>query len=942
MRSWALKLAGDGQSALHFAEEMRAVRVARVGAVIGAAIYLAAIASPLYLLSFGVPQLLLYFALFRLSERWRTARRGLGRFIVLATVLRLSLAFHACWLSLDLWFRPEADFRIVAALLLLSSVLLGALQAQPGRLSYALVLMPPIATLLVLAGLAAPDSKLVWGMALLLLAVLATAVRQQRANARLYAVEAALALRNSELKHTLDAAQLAEEVGDMGHWRLDLTTNAVTWSPGVYAIFGFDPAAGPPTLEAAIACYRPEDRQRVADYIAAGEAFAFQLPTIRANDASPRHIQVRGLFEINGDHRSLFGVVQDITERHESETRYRLLADNATDMISRTAIPEGRLLYISPACRAVLGYEPEALLGRRFIGGVHPDDRAKVEALAAARLAGDPEAFANPIQYRGRHRDGRWIWLEADPSIVRNAAGDAIEFSDVVRDITARKAVEAELEAARAQAEAASAAKGDFLANMSHELRTPLHSIIGFTGLLAAAPGLDAKHRRYADLARNSGDALLALVNDILEFSRLQSSAVTLNAAPFEPMQLIEEAAALVTEQAAAKGLALTVEGPKGPGPALLGDVARLRQILLNLLGNAIKFTPTGEIRVALALDHLDGTTRMSVRVTDTGVGVAADALDRLFDRFVQADGSVARRFGGAGLGLAISRSLIELMGGRIGGESVEGRGSTFWFDATLPWAELAPATAPIPAAVTAPSSPARILLAEDVVINQELLRAMLEPFGHEIHVVGDGRAVLEAVGIANYDLILMDMQMPVLDGLAATRALRAQGFCAPIVAMTANVLPEQVALCRAAGMDDHLGKPIEPGVLAATLNRWLSSAANRTSPAEASAIDEPQLEALFRQLGPASVAHLLRQLQAELRRACDETDNDPAALRRLAHDLVGAAGSFGFNGVTEAFRAVADGRETDDAAATALSMARRAAADADRHIDTLLQRRRA
>ena len=377
---------------------------------------------------------------------------------------------------------------------------------------------------------------------------------------------------------------------------------------------------------------------------------------------------------------------------------------------------------------------------------------------------------------------------------------------------------------AKEKAEDANRAKGEFLANMSHEIRTPLTGIIGFSGLLEGVEGLPSQAATYANRISMTGQTLLAVVNDILDFSKIEAGQIELNPQTFDPGAFVAETVALVSAQAEAKGLRLLCE-ESGPMPAAVhADSSRLRQILLNLLTNAIKFTPAGQVSVSAAyLDEGGGVLRIAV--TDTGIGISADQTHRLFQRFSQADGSISRQFGGTGLGLAICNSLAELMGGRAGVETIEGEGSTFWFTVAAPIA-----TAPAPQSTfeddEAAIRPARILVVDDVAVNRELVCAMLGVFGHDLTEASGGAEAVEAANQSAFDLILMDLQMPGMDGLSATRAIRetsALNRSTPIVALSANVLASQVNACRDAGMDDHIGKPIVPSELLTKVDRWTS-----------------------------------------------------------------------------------------------------------------------
>jgi len=385
----------------------------------------------------------------------------------------------------------------------------------------------------------------------------------------------------------------------------------------------------------------------------------------------------------------------------------------------------------------------------------------------------------------------------------------------------------AELEQARSQAEAANVAKSQFLATISHEFRTPLNGILGTTELLLDSP-LTPSQRRFAKTAHLSATALLALVDDVIDLSRIEAGKFTLRNTAFDLRALVDEAMDLMAAIARDKPLALERRLPPQLPARLLGDPVRLRQLLVNLLHNGVKFTDRGSVTLAVAVLGHDpaGAMKLRFEVRDTGPGIAQDHLDSVFDAFTQGDASTTRRHGGSGLGLAIAKDLTELMGGRLGVDSRIGEGSTFWFELALQPVAEAPTKAAPPPPIEMGDLAAHVLLAEDDSVNQMVVEAMLTRLGCIVEVVADGKAALGAAMHRRYDLILMDCHMPVMDGFEATRGIRDDEFergrgRTPIVALTADALAGDRERCIESGMDDYMTKPVSSAMLAACVERW-------------------------------------------------------------------------------------------------------------------------
>jgi PAS domain S-box-containing protein len=521
-------------------------------------------------------------------------------------------------------------------------------------------------------------------------------------------------------------------------------------------------------------------------------------------------------------------LLQNMTQANvavvRSEARFRQLAENAQDMIVHSNMG-GVIQYVSPASVAMTGYAPEELVGREGMFIVHEDDREAVRAIVVeqvSRMVADHQNGASRVEYRATRKDGQVIWLESRPGLQRDPLTGAVTgITDIVRDVTEQKAMERQLREARNEAEAAAAVKGEFLANMSHELRTPLTSVLGFARLIDDEPDLSPDARRFIGRVLSGGKALLTTINDILDFSKLEAGQLELKLEPVAPALLIEEALDLFWLETEARGVALRTEGLGDLPTDLLIDGGRLRQVLLNLIGNAAKFTETGAITVAAAYDP--AAERLSVSVLDTGPGIAPEAVDLLFRRFSQVDAGLTRRHGGTGLGLAICKGLVEAMGGQIGVVSLPGKGACFSFDVVAPSTARAEARSVQEAAAPLLPAACRVLVVDDNPANRELVNAILTAMGAEVAEAVDGEEGVAAAAARRFDAILMDLRMPRLDGAQAALRIRGEGginAATPIIAFSADARPGGPGGI----FDGAVSKPMTAASLVEALNTALAA----------------------------------------------------------------------------------------------------------------------
>jgi PAS domain S-box-containing protein len=761
----------------------------------------------------------------------------------------------------------------------------------------------------------------------------------------------------------------AQRLAHVGSWSVDAATGTRVWSDELYRLLGHEPQEFEPSLERLLDRVHPDDASRVRRAFLAklsqpepweGE-YRVVLPDGAVRWLASRTEPVLGdTGEIIGAH----GTSQDVTDRKAAEERLRFQAHLLGAVGEAIVVTDlsAKIVYWGPGAEKLYGWRAQEVIGRRIMDVIPSGPGAPDRAAVRAHLAGG-EPWAGMMD-RTR-RDGSTFVAQLTVTPVFDDAGLLAGNISICSDVSVREEAKAELERARDHALEASLLKSHFLANVSHEIRTPMNGVLGMTELLLGT-SLDARQREYAETVRTSGDALLAILNEILDLSKIEAGHLELESIDFDVAAVVEDVAELFAGQAQAKGLELVISIADDVPAAVRGDPGRLRQVLSNLLGNAVKFTATGLVMVSARAEHAAGNgTTLRLQVDDTGIGIEADEAVRIFEPFAQADSTTTRKYGGTGLGLTITRQLVELMGGRCGVDSEVGVGSSFWCTLALPasrsdvpvrprptdnslggtdvlvvddssanrvvlegylrgWGmdvmatgsgvaaidaakraaaagrpfalalidmhmpamnglEVARALSADPATAgtstvlltssgeggevgplgpadiaaqltkpvrrdrlhrcvgdvivagraraTAPPAEAQVprrglvLLAEDNLINQKVAVAMLESGGYRVDVVADGMHAVTAVRARDYDVVLMDCHMPQMDGFQAATAIRAdegERRRAPIIALTAGAMQEDREHCLAAGMDDHLAKPVKKDDLLAAVARWV------------------------------------------------------------------------------------------------------------------------
>jgi two-component system, sensor histidine kinase and response regulator len=849
----------------------------------------------------------------------------------------------------------------------------------------------------------------------------------------------------TELLHSREFLEVAQSAGGIGVFDLDLASHAMQGSGSFFTLQGIDPRVGAITQDQWLAFVHPDDLESLVSAFGAavdsGGGYRAEY-RIKRLDRSVRWVSSAGrVISDPSGARRIVGSMMDITERkqaelalQETEARLERAVRGTSDGLVELELGTGQI-WFAPRVADLLGYRADALptTVRRFGHLLYPGDFARLVATTREHLR---HGAPHDVEFRIRDAQGGWQWLRCRAQANRDAGTGVMILSGSLQLVTDRRLQAAELERARTAAEHANRSKSDFLANMSHEIRTPINGVIGMTHVLLDTP-LSESQKECVEIVRSSGEALLALVNDILDFSKIEAGKMELERIEFDVRSVVDDALGSVALAALGKDLELAADVAADVPTIVRGDPGRLRQCLINLLSNAVKFTAQGHVAVEVApLAFTAAGVQLRFTVSDTGIGIPPDRLDRLFREFSQVDSSTTRHYGGSGLGLSIVKRLAGLMGGAVGVESAADAGSRFWFTVELavPAAAAAAETrslaarvllldghpvaaralcgqlevlgcgveacadegafiasleaAPLPGIVmvdvrsltgpltaaltrararpavprfvllaplglaaappagfdailskpvrrqplyaclsglvdvapapTAAAAPApaqfverRVLLVEDNAVNRRVAEHQLRKLGCVVSIACNGVEAVAATLAGDVDLVLMDCQMPLLDGFDATRQIRQREAAGarrlPIIALTANALSGDRDACLAAGMDDYLSKPLEPAALAACIERWTPRVARPASPvaepplatAAASAGDEPSIDlpalgevtdgdadferelmTVFVASGDSALAALLEALGAA----------DLAAVRRHAHTLKGAS----------------------------------------------------
>ncbi len=625
---------------------------------------------------------------------------------------------------------------------------------------------------------------------------------------------------NERLGFLLDAA-------GMGEWSWDAKTNLVTFSQKAAEIFGVR-EGGTLDWSEIKKLLHAEDREQallaVQNAIEQKNTYDIEY-RIHHTNGSQRWISVKGrpVFDDHGDVKKIVAVIQDITDKKLREQELIIVQESLS-----LALIGGKMgwwvrdivtdeVKFSDEMANMFGLEPHEFRGTKehYFEMLHPEDKVNNQFIIDDAIA---RGTNFKIEFRFRHKNGHWGWMEGRGRVLQSKYQEHPHLYGIAIDITDRKEVEARLIEASAQSEAASNAKSNFLANMSHEIRTPMNAILGLSNIIERSEPLTPNQKRYISTLKQSGESLLLLINDLLDISKIEASGIEIENIPFRLDLLLDDIVSMMSVRAHEKDISFSMDSTAIEGMTFRGDPTRIRQIITNLCGNAVKFTQQGVITLQVSmLPPVFGVSKIALTVADTGIGIAEDKIDKIFEKFTQADNTISRKFGGTGLGLAISKTLAELMGGEIQVSSVVGTGSEFTVLLPLPIEQNASITAqqkqPANDMPDIPQNKGLVLLVEDYEPNILVARTLLEMFGYDCETASNGRIAVEKATHQRFKAILMDVQMPEVNGIDATKAIRQfeqdnQIPPAFIIGMTAHALAGDKEKCLGAGMNDYMSKP--------------------------------------------------------------------------------------------------------------------------------------
>lgn len=747
-----------------------------------------------------------------------------------------------------------------------------------------------------------------------------------------FSVENELALKTNELI-------LGEVVAQIGYWSISSRADAMILSGEAERLLGVVAGDTKTSLDNFAGLFRAADKAQILkglQDVLTGAVQEFQIETTAVDrDGVTHDLRLVAQRRLQTDEASLFGVVIDITSEktitrtlRDSEEKFRLLTDSASDVISFYD-RNRKLTYVSPSVYRVTGYKQEEVIGHDTFAVVHPDD---VRALLERRglTGGQARPNIETAIWRLRRKDGSYIWMESNVSVV-DFANSEFQVVSIARDINERiereKALQeaqdklksnaddlrllaTELDMERQRAERADAAKSQFLATMSHELRTPMTGIIGMAELLLGSTRSPEQEKQLRLLTK-SARILLDLLNEILDLSKIESGKFELEEIDFSLSDLLQDVHQLFGSVTSEKGVSFELISSGVNVDGLAGDPKRLRQALVNLVGNAIKFTTKGFVRVTTSQRVVDDRIEVSFAIADSGIGISAENIAKLFQPFTQADASTARRFGGTGLGLTISKHFAEAMDGNITVESERGRGSTFTLTVKLRKASngFAPVVESKARVQGTQVRPLRILFAEDTDTTRYLVVSMLSRQGHTVIAVENGELAIKAAQDDVFDIALIDMHMPVLDGMDAVRTIRAMPMAIskiPIIALTADLIAENIAKYIKAGANIVVGKPIDWPILYGTMASLTMNGTPTTEQATKGALTHPvdtfnsvMLAEIEGMLGAEGLKKLLTKFSTNIGTYRDKLlaaheRRDRKGVTDAAHALRGVASQFG------------------------------------------------